>query len=126
MKPLLIVFLLCTTSAISAAQQVTKPAPRPRLAEALRHQAIQPSSTQRPSSAAGRSTKDAPAIAQYRYIELNHGMVSRIDAPPPANRAFTLREGGTYWGKEDKRVTTELMLQYDASSKGWDLFKISW
>jgi len=77
-------------------------------------------------AAATNSGEGAPARAQYRVVELNHGMVSRIDAPPPEGRPFTLREGGTYWEGDGKTLTAEFKLQYDASSKGWDLLKISW
>ncbi|HXQ81759.1 MAG TPA: hypothetical protein VN775_10625 [Opitutaceae bacterium] len=126
MRPRLLIFLLCTGGAISASEEVTKPAPRPRLTEELRREALQDSPTLHEGRAASRSSEATPAAAQHRVIELNHGMVSRTDAPPPESRPFTLREGGTYLERDGKAFTTEMKLQYDASSRGWDLFKMSW
>jgi hypothetical protein len=126
MKPPLLALLLCATSALPASEGVTKPAPRPRLKEELIRQAVQAPSAVHQSRAASRPSEDTPATVQYRVIELDHGMVSRTDAPPPERRPFTLREGGTYLERDGKLLTTELKLQYDASSRGWDLFNLSW
>jgi hypothetical protein len=126
MKPRVLALLLCTAGALSASEDVTKPAPRPRLTEALRQQVIQKSTTMN-GGAAAVSTRDAtPADAQYRVIESNHGIASRIDAPPPKSRPFSLVDGGDYWGRDGKAVTTELRVQYDPSLAGWDLLKLSW
>jgi hypothetical protein len=126
MKPRLLALLLITTGALSAAEDVTKPAPRPRLTEALRQQVIQKSTAMHGGSAVA-STRDAtPADAQYNVIGSNHGIVGRIEAPPPKTRPFSLADGGDYWGRDGKDVTTELRVQYDPSLRGWDLFKLSW
>ena len=126
MRTRLIVLLLCTTGAMSAADSTTPPAPRPRLTAAMRLQAAQLSLATRESDGFGRPSDDTPAAAQQRVVGRSHGMLGRVDAPQPGSRPFTLREGGTYWDSYGKVFTKELLLQYDPSNGGWDLFRISW
>jgi hypothetical protein len=131
MKLQLLAMLLCTAGVVSAADDAVKPAPRPRLTEELRRQAIEQSPVRREGASEAKSPEVKAAekraeVAQYSVMALGHGLISRSTAPSPGSRPYTLREGGTYWVRNADVFTTESMVLYDPANRGWDLFRISW
>jgi hypothetical protein len=113
--------------AVSSFGQGMVPAPRPRLTEQLRQQAMgntagvransRPLDFGRDLEIANREPANGPAS--------DHGILRDPDAPSPMSRSFDWRGGGTYFKDTGAYFTTETMLQYDPPNRGWDLLRIT-
>jgi len=126
MKVTMLLLLLGATGVALASEPEAKPAPRPRLTEALRQRAMAVSPSAHASGARGAMSAGSDTPASFPVIGADHGMVGRINGPSPLSRPFDLREGGTFQRVDGERLTIESMLQYDAPNAGWALFRISW
>jgi hypothetical protein len=126
MKLRLPLLLMCITGIAFAADSDQKPAPRPRLTEAMLQQGSKDklpahmTKTWVPSAAAPQD------MTPYPVIGGEHGMVGRSNGPTPMYRPFDWLDGGTFKKYDGTYVTLEPKLQFDEPNAGWDLLKISW
>jgi hypothetical protein len=118
--------LIAITGAAFASDPDTRPAPRPRLTDAVLQQGIVNMPGENVQSSRIASNSVAKDITPYPVIGGDHGMVGRTNGPSPMYRPFDLLDGGTFVRFDGKFLTTEPMFQFDGPNGGWDLLKLSW
>jgi hypothetical protein len=120
------VLLLSTAGMAFAADLDTKPAPRPRLTEAVLRQGTNWAPAKHMANGSLAANGVAQDLTPYPVIGGGHGMVGRSNGPTPMSRPFDLMDGGTFTKFDGKYFSVEPKLQYDEPNAGWDLLKISW
>jgi hypothetical protein len=118
--------LIAITGVAFASDPESKPAPRPRLTDAVLQQGIVNMPARHLGISGAPSNSVPQDTAPYPVIGGGHGMVGRISGPSPMYRPFGLLGGGTFARFDGKFFSTEPMFQFDGPNGGWDLFKISW
>src|SRR5580692_12471130 len=129
MKPRLLFLLMGVTGMAFAADSSDsdkKPAPRPRLTDAVLQQGIVNPVAKHVDNSGFASNAVPQDTAPYPVIGGDHGMVGRINGPSPMYRPFDWLDGGTFEKFDGKLISTEPMFQFDEPNEGWDLLRISW
>ena len=118
--------LIAITRVAFASDSDTKPAPRPRLPDAVLQQGMvnMPGKNMETSGIASNSV--AKDMTPYPVIGADHGMVGRTNGPSPMYRPFDFLDGGSFAKFDGKFPTTEPMFQFDEPNEGWDFLKLSW
>jgi hypothetical protein len=118
--------LMGITGMAFAADADQKPAPRPRLTEAMIQQGGGTLPSARQVSKVLAPKAPGNDMTPYPVVGGGHGMIGRSDGPSPLTRPFDLEDGGTFTKYDGSLLTVEPKLEYDAPNAGWDFLKISW
>ena len=107
---------------------LAEPAARPRLTDDLRRRVEDEARATRPAASASASpAEDNPTVlSPLRVKEKFLSPLRRPDEQAPAYHPFTWKDGGTFWRRKGRRVTSEFEFDYNPVHGGIDLLSFSW